>query len=294
MTGPHADGVVDVELVFNCFERTIGHVTQSGALAELAAQHSYPFARRTLLVNNVDSLPKWTGALDRLVADEIVDRWMPVADAVPGALAATGLRLRDIRPREHWSDFALVAVSLPGPDLLCYCDPEIELTVPGDWITPSIALMDSGQGVAVANPRWTAGDAAEQRVDERVGDFLLGYGFTDQIFLLRRSEFRRPIYRRWVPVGVRSPASLRYPASFDCQVFEARADAYMRVSRRRRAMHRSITYTHTGSYGSTYEPRTVRQRMRRLRNHAVLKILVEARFTSPRVRLHGLAERTDV
>lgn len=283
----------EVELVFNCFERTIGAATGAGVLAGLAAAHRFPFSRRTLLVNNVDDPASWRQRLDRLVDDGSVDRWLMVEDALPSALAATGLRRRELGPRVHWTDFALVAVTLSGPDLVCYCDPEVALPEPGDWITPAVELMGRDPRVAAANPRWAAGPQAEEKADEEAGDFLLGYGFTDQLFLVRRSEFGRPIYRSFLPVALRSPASLRYPAAFDSAVFEMRADAYMRANRRLRATHARIAYSHHGHAGSNYRPRGVAQRLRRARNTVVLKALVEARFRSPRLRLDGLLARPD-
>lgn len=280
----------DVELVFNCFERTVEAVTQTDVLADLAGRHGYTFARRTLLVNNLDAPERWRPALDHLVERGVVDRWVSVADALPDALRVVGLRRRNLRPREHWSDFALVAVTLPGPPLLCYCDPEITMPMPGDWITPALELMGKDSRVAVANPRWTTSSAPEEKADERSGEFLLGYGFTDHIFLVRRSEFARPIYRAALPIAVGSPASLRYPTAVDSSIFEMQVDAYMRTHRRMRAMHATICYDHAPPAGSNYEPRTALQKLRRLRNHAVLKVLVEARFSSPRLRLHGLLD----
>ena len=291
MSRPPGASGAEVELVFNCFERTIGRAVHPGVLSGLADAHGYPFSSRTLLVNNVDDLDRWRPSLDGLVEAGAVDRWVAVADALPGALTATGLSRRDIEARQHWSDFGLVAVSLPGPDWVCYCDPEITLPEPGDWIGPAIALMEADGRVAVANPRWTTGTAAEDKADEVSGDFFLGYGFTDQIFLTRRSELARPIYRSALPVVLRSPASLRYPASFDSTVFEMRVDAYMRAHGRLRATHRHIRYDHAPEEGSSYRARTVAQKVRRLRNHALLKVLVEARFRSPRLRVDGLLAR---
>lgn len=287
---PAPADAADVELVFNCFERTVGMVTSSTVLADLARAQGFAFARTTLMVNNVQAPERWVEALDRLVADGVVDRWVSVADELPRALAVTKLRPRDIRHRRHWTDFGLVAVTLPGPRFVCYCDPEIEFTVPGDWITPALELMRRDPTVAVANPRWAHGPAAEERADERVGDFLVGYGFTDQIFLLDRVEFAAPVYRSAVPISVRSPASLRYPGAADSQVFEMRVDAYMRSHGRRRATHATVTYAHARSDGSSYRPSGVAQVVGRARNLAVLKMLVEMRFKSPRLRLHGLLE----
>ena len=280
-----------VELVFNCFERTMGLVTSTPVLADLARAQAHPFARRTLLVNNVSDPGRWTTALDALVAEGVVDRWVAVADALPAALAVTGLRPRDIRHRRHWTDFGLVAVALPGPRYVCYCDPEIEFTVAGDWITPALDLMGRDRSVAVANPRWAHGPAPEERADERVGDFLVGYGFTDQIFLLDRHEFAAPIYRSRLPVSLRSPASLRYPGAADSQVFEMRVDAYMRSRGRRRATHDTVTYAHARPDGSSYRPAGLAPIIGRLRNLVMLKLLVELRLRSPRFRLHGLLEQ---
>jgi len=281
-------GGSDVELVFNCFERTIGTITRSTVLEDLALAHGHRFARRTLLVNNVDEPERWKRDLDRLVERGMVDRWLFVADALPRALALTGLSPRHLRPREHWSDFALVAVTLPGPSMVCYCDPEITMPVPGDWITPAVELMRHDHRVAVANPRWTPTRAPEEKADERSGEFLLGYGFTDHIFLVRRSELSRPVYRSLVPMALRSPASLRYPTALDSGIFEMRVDAYMRTHRRLRATHCTIQYDHAPPMGSNYQPRTMAHKLRRLRNHAVVKLLVEARFSAPRLRVRGL------
>ena len=286
--GPASGTDAEVELVFNCFERTVEMVTSTPVLIELARAQAYPFARRTLLVNNLAQPARWTGALDRLVADGAIDRWISVADGLPTALTATGLRPRDLRHRGHWSDFGLVAVTLAGPSIVCYCDPEIEFTVPGDWITPALGLMGRDPSVAVANPRWAHGSAPEERADERVGEFLVGYGFTDQIFLLDRREFAAPIYRSRLPVSLRSPASLRYPGAADSQVFEMRVDAYMRSHHRRRATHGTVTYAHARPDGSSYRPAGAAAALRRVRNLAVLKLLVELRLRSPRLRLHGL------
>ncbi len=289
MGDPTASGQTrpDVELVFNCFERTIGLVTGSPMLAELAAAQSFPFCRRTLLVNNVADVAAWRDRLDALVAAGSVDRWLTVEEALPRALELTGLRPAQIEPRGHWTDFALVAVTLPEAPMVCYCDPEIEMATPGDWVGPALELMARDPRVAVANPRWTDTTEVEERADEVSGEFLVGYGFTDHVFLVRRGEFGRPIYSSRVPMALRCPASLRYPTALDSEIFEQRVDAYMRGHRRMRATHRHVAYHHHGAAGSDYSPRSIRGRAVRWRNRAILKVLVEGRFRSPRLRVTG-------
>ena len=111
------------------------------------------------------------------------------------------------------------------------------------------------------------------------------------MFLTRRRELARPIYRSSLPIALRSPASLRYPAAFDSAVFEMRVDAYMRAAKRLRATHRQIRYDHAPPTGSNYRARTPTQMLRRARNHAMLKVLVETNFRSPRLRLRGVLGR---
>ncbi len=66
--------------------------------------------------------------------------------------------------------------------------------------------MESDSRILVANPNWWR-PGIDSEADEIVGDFFLGYGFSDQLFLCRRIDLKRSIYK------YNTIASLRYPLS---------------------------------------------------------------------------------
>jgi hypothetical protein len=72
----------------------------------------------------------------------------------------------------------------------------------------------------------------------RDGPFDIGYGFTDQIFMVDRYRLAQPIYRHI------SPASWWYPTSHVAPIFEQRIDAWMRSERLTRATYRDVRYVH--------------------------------------------------
>jgi hypothetical protein len=72
--------------------------------------------------------------------------------------------------------------------------------------------MASDPRIATANPNWTS-DSLKVEAREYQADCAIGYGFSDQIFLLRRSEFAQPIYKFHAPI------SLRYPMSAMGRIF---------------------------------------------------------------------------
>ena len=145
-----------VDLVVNCFERSYRRVLAPGFFAEIAAQTGFPFAARTVLINNVDDVADARERAQALVTAGEVDRYVFVADALPRALAVTGLRERDLGRLAHYTDCAISAVSLEGPEWIAYWDDEVRLERPVDWISPSLELMADDRRVLVANPNWQA------------------------------------------------------------------------------------------------------------------------------------------
>jgi hypothetical protein len=236
--------------VVNVWERSYRAFLESNALADIVAANRFPFRRTVVLVNNVEDR-EHADALARAKADEVHH----VADHLDRALDETGLTRRDLGRVPQYSDCALVAVTLPGAPWVVYWDADVRLSAPADWITPSLARFEADPRVLVANPGpvW---DAETLETDE---DFALGHGFSDQLFLTRRSDLAQPIYRQ------RCAAQLRYPLAHVAAVFESRVDAWMRHNDRLRATYRHATYVHPeAGAGTSYPPQTARERCRAL------------------------------
>jgi hypothetical protein len=247
-----------VDLCVNCYERTYRGVLEPGFFPGLAANHRHRFARRTAIVNNVDDRADAHLRAERLRQAGELDEWFFVEDHIAQALRTTGLRESDIARAPHFTDWGLALVSVPGPDWLVHCDPEVRLQEPVDWIAPSIELMERDRRVMVANPRWYAPtpglDTLARTTLERRGEFSIGLGFSDQLFLGRRSELAAPIY------GERCLAARRYPMIGATRSFEARIDSWMRHRDRLRANFLGATYVHPDEIGGAYPRLGLRER----------------------------------
>ena len=259
--------MADVDLVVNCFERTYREVLGGELLSEIAAENRFAFASRTVLVNNVGDRADAQRRAEAAVARGAIDRVVFVVDELDGALARTGLTREDLGRVAHYSDAPLVAVALAGAPWLVYWDADVHLREAIDWISPSIELLERDARVLVANPNWV--DATlEREAVAQAGDFTLGQGFSDQLFLARRSDLAAPIYRQ------RCLALYRYPLSHVADVFEARVDAHMRHAGLLRATFRPATYVHPSEgAGASYPPESLQERLRGIRHEVVLAAL---------------------
>jgi hypothetical protein len=257
-----------VDLCVNCYERTYREVLSPGFFERVAREHAHPFERHTAIVNNVADRADAEARARALADAGELHAWYFVEDHIEEALERTGMTADALGRSPHFTDWGLVLVSVPGPDWLVHCDPEVRMLEAHDWITPSLELMESDPRVMIANPRWYAPtprhDTLARTTLERVGRFALGLGFSDQLFLGRRSQLAAPIYRQ------RCLASRRYPMANVALSFEARLDAWMRHHERLRANFLDATYAHPDEIGGAYPSRSPREKLTGLYNRALL------------------------
>ena len=260
--------MTEVDLVVNVWERSYREVLGGGVFAEIAEQNRHPLARRVALINNVEDRGHAGALAAELVARGEISEFHHVADRLDEALAVTGLTREALGPKIlHYSDCSLVAATLPGAPWLLYWDADVRLREPADWITPSLELFAADPRVMVANPAFI--DATlEAETRERRGDFALGDGFSDQLFLARRADLARPIYTQ------RCLAQLRYPMAHIGPIFESRVDAWMRHNGRLRATYTPVTYVHPpAGAGDSYPASTPAERVKALGVRAGLAAL---------------------
>jgi hypothetical protein len=257
-----------VDLCVNCYERTYREVLAPGFFPRLVADQARTFERRTAIINNVADRPDAEARAGRLREAGELDAWFFVEDHIENALRVTGLTTGELGRAPYFLDWGLVLVTVPGPDWLLHCDPEVRLEEPHDWVTPSIELMSRDGRIMVANPRWYAPtprhDTLARTTFETTPRFAIGLGFSDQVFLSRRSELAAPIY------GQRCLASRRYPMANVGLSFEARVDAWMRHHDRLRANYLHATYVHPDEIGAAYPSRSPREKIGSLVNRALI------------------------
>ena len=196
-----------------------------------------------------------------------LDAFFLVADHLDRALAICGLEPQELGKVPHFTDWALVSVVLPGPEWILHWDAELHLAQPCNWIGPAIDLMERDPRILVANPGWGNTPDLRRHTCEEVGDFALGHGFSDQVFLARRSELACPIYNE------RTVARLRYPVAHLGYIFEARVDSYMRRHGRLRATYAQVTWVHNATMGMKYPLDPPRETLLYVRNRAIAALL---------------------
>jgi hypothetical protein len=267
--------VSEVDLVINVFERTYREVLRPGQVLARAQQHSYPFARRVILINNVDDPDELQSRLDPLLSSGEITEVHFVEERLDEALRKTGLTRGELEPVLHYSDCSLVALTLPGSPFVAYVDAEVHLAEEHDWITPALQMMQEDKRVAVANPDWTP-STLEAETREMHGQFALGYGFSDQLYLVKREEFAAAIYGYWCPM------SWRYPLSHFAAVFEQRVDSYMRTHGRLRATYMGVRLEHRSDEGAGYRKTRGMLKWKSRAMHIILKSVQLLPGSSPR------------
>jgi hypothetical protein len=263
-----------VDLVVNSFEGTYRKVLSPGFFRQIEAQHQRSFERVVALINNVEDRREAGARAEKLLELGEIDAYYWVADYLEKALTKVGLMRRDLGRVPHYTDFLLVAVTLPGNPYLLHWDAEVCLRQSRNWIDPALELMERDQRVFVANPNWRQ-PTLEKETLWKAGDFAFGYGFSDQLFLVRRSEVSRPIYKS------HCLASFRYPVAHVAAIFEQRVDAYMRTHGRLRATYTRATYEHPESEGASHPAASPIERARLIRNRAIVRILRRLPTTDP-------------
>ena len=112
-----------------------------------------------------------------------------------------------------------------------------------DWITPAIDIFKLRNDIIVANPTWNFKyDEAKNESFDEIGDFYLGYGFSDQCFLIKTETFKHKIYNET------HIDSQRYP-SYGGELFEKRVDSFMRNHKLRRLTSKKVSYIHENFNG---------------------------------------------
>ncbi len=259
------NGKDSIDLLVNTYERTYRDVLAPRVFPGIEEQNQICFSQRTVVINNVLSVEDARARAERLIGGGEIDRFVFVSEFLDTALRITGMSRDDLGRFPHFVDWGLVTVSCARSPWLLHWDAEVTLEKPVNWIGPAIERMKSDESVLVANPSFDTDSirgGIRKGLYRAVGDFALGYGFSDQVFLARTERLARPIYKE------KCLASLRFPLAHILSSFEMRIDAYMRNHRLQRAIYLPAVYRHPAeTEGSAYPAEmTFMERLRKIRN----------------------------
>lgn len=221
-----------------CWEGDWEFILKTNYLQRMISRNQVEFTQRILFINNVNNLAEVKRYADIKVEQRIIDKYYIVADYEDKVLEFFGLSKDSFKGGYYYSIAELTSIYLCQTEFLLHYSGDAILADDGNWINEAIKILDSNSQIKVANPCWNNkyGEAKKEAFDE-VGSFYTGFGFSDQAYLIRTSDFRQRIYTET------NTQSERYP-KYGGELFEKRVDAWMRNNNFYRITHKHISYIH--------------------------------------------------
>ncbi|MFK5633441.1 MULTISPECIES: hypothetical protein [unclassified Ornithinimicrobium] len=230
---------MSVTLAVNCYERTYRQVLAPGYFPAIEQMNARTFEQVIALINNVGDPREAQDRAAALVDCGEITGFEFVSDWVPAALQHWRLGHRHFRRRPYLLDYGLVMPLVSSSEYILGWDAETVLEEPADWVSPSLDLLGSDSRVLHASLNWPPARPQDAGVEgdavARVGDFLLSWGFSDQVFLISRKNMLATDMKTFSPAAIARHAPHPY-------TFEFRMESYQRASRKVRATYEPVRY----------------------------------------------------
>jgi hypothetical protein len=230
---------VGIALVVNTYERTYRSVLTPGFFPKVVDSNLRAFDEVVALVNNVDDEVDARSRAEALVSRGEITGYAFVADHLESVLERTGLSSRSLRRHPYLLDYGLVMPHVCKSEWLLGWDAETELETPANWVDPGIELLEAHPRLFHTSLAWPSHKADwpgfEGEEIGRIGDYSINWGFSDQLFLLRRADLIGKIYQRFAPMAAARHAP--HPTTF-----EYRVEANQRATQRPRATLSTLHY----------------------------------------------------
>lgn len=223
-----------------CYENDWEFILQTPYLDEMVERCNTAFHHKQLIINNVNDLSLVCKNADEKIKKGVIDAYYIAADHAKEALDFFEIEKNSFGKGYYYSIAELVGIYLSKTTYHLHfsSDARMEKKPSNDWILEAITLMDKHPKLVIANPAWNHKfkEAANEAVDE-TENFYIGYGFSDQCYLIKNELFKKPIYNEY------NEASKRYP-EYGGELFEKRVDSFMRNHELKRLTHKSVSYIH--------------------------------------------------
>lgn len=203
---------------------------------------AHPFAERSIMINNVNDPVAVSRKCQELLDNNLIDSYYGVDFYARAALDHFGLKEYDFSGGYRYSIAELVSIYLcKTPYLLHFSsDSMVSEETPPGWVETAIGILETRPEVSVVNLLWNKlRDEARSESFAEDDDCFYGYGFSDQMYLVRTEDFMSRIYLH---------AHSGTAAHHHGEIFEKRVDAWMRTENRPRATLKAGSYIHP-TYG---------------------------------------------
>jgi hypothetical protein len=222
----------------NCWEKDWDILLKTNFLENKILRNETTFTKKTLLINNVKNREKVEAYAKKNVTKGVITDYFFVEDYINEAMKRFELTKETFGKGYYYSNHELVSIYLCDTDYLLYFTGDTWLGEKVGWVEPSIVEMEKNLNYKVANPVWNGKyDEAKKEAKSEIKSFYVGFGFSDQCFLVRTNDFKAPIYNE------SNPLSERYP-KYGGETFEKRVDSWMQNHNFLRLTYKHGTYFH--------------------------------------------------
>ena len=226
-----------VTLATNCWEKDWKYLLLDGYLERMISNCDYHFAHRLLCIGNVRNLDKVRKAADKKIRNGVIDNYIVTEPLSNEVLSFFEIEKESFHGGYGYSIAPLTSIYTCPTDLLLYFTGDSHLTKDNNqWVRRASEMMASSPDYFVANPHDDYELSTHRCISECDSHFT-SFWFSDQCFLVRTADFKRPIYNE------KHPTSEEYP-KYAGDSFEKRVDSFMRNHNLLRATYKDAVYVH--------------------------------------------------
>lgn len=221
-----------------CWEGDWRLLLTTGRVKKMIERCRYPFAEKVLYINNVKDKKKVFAAASKLVRNKILTSVFFVEDLAQQALDHLKVGRDSFKGGFYYSIQELTGIFNCRTAYLLHFSGDSMIENNEPWIDQAIGRMETDSSILAANPNWDrTGQEAGSGAVSGDGLFYRGSLFSDQCYLIRAADFKRPIYNET------NAASSMYP-DYAGELFEKRVFSYMRNHGLYRLTSKKAFYKH--------------------------------------------------
>lgn len=197
------------------------------------------FFCKQLIINNVNNLNEVLKYAEKKMKDGVIDKVIVVEEHEQKVLSHFNLDKDSFKGGFNYSIAELTGIYFCQTDyLLHFSSDSFVKNSHFDWVKKAVQNLESNNRYIVANPVWNNKfEEAREESKYENDDFFVGYGFSDQCYLIKAKHFKSNIYSET------NIASDRYP-KYGGELFEKRVDAYMINNDYLRLTSKEVSYYH--------------------------------------------------
>lgn len=221
------------------YENDWKYILYGNYLEKLINNCNHDFFCKQLIINNVKNVEQVLKYATQKLNHGVIDKIIVVNEHEKTVLNYFNLQKESFKGGFNYSIAELTGIYFCETEYLFHFSSDSYLESFGfDWIKKAAENLEKNNKFIVANPTWNNNfEEAKQESISEIDDFYVGYGFSDQCYLIKSNIFKAQIYNE------KNIDSERYP-KYGGELFEKRVDAFMRNTNSLRITSKELSYVH--------------------------------------------------